>query len=110
MQHLQKSKSLLFICLLISSLHSLFAQTLTQTIRGVVVDKSVQIPIAGATVLLINSNPLKGTLTDSEGGFTIAQVPIGRQTIKVTYIGYKEMVMSNVVVNAGKELVLQESA
>lgn len=86
--------------------HSLNAQTLTQNIRGVVLDKSVQTPIVGATVVLVGSNPLKGTVTDAEGVFQLAQVPIGRQTVKITYMGYKEMTMSNVVVNAGKELVL----
>lgn len=54
----------------------------------------------------MGSTPLKGTISDNEGGFQLAQVPIGRQTIKITYMGYKEMIMSNVVVNAGKELVL----
>jgi ethanolamine utilization microcompartment shell protein EutS len=86
--------------------HSLKAQTLTQTIRGIILDKNIQTPIVGATVILVGSTPLKGTITDSEGGFQLSQVPIGRQTVKITYMGYKEMTMSNVVVNAGKELVL----
>jgi ethanolamine utilization microcompartment shell protein EutS len=86
--------------------HSLKAQTLTQTIRGVILDKNIQTPIVGATVVLVGSSPLKGTITDNEGGFQLTQVSIGRQTVKITYMGYKEMTMSNVVVNAGKELVL----
>lgn len=102
-----KWRSLLITHLLVLPFaHCSIAQTLTQTVRGIVLDKNIQTPIVGATVVLVGSTPLKGTLTDSEGGFQLSQVAIGRQTIKVTYMGYKEMVMSNVVVNAGKELVL----
>ncbi|WP_428657883.1 TonB-dependent receptor [Runella sp.] len=86
--------------------YSTHAQTLTQTIRGVILDKNIQTPIVGATVILVGSAPIKGTITDAEGSFQLTQVPIGRQTIKITSMGYKEMLMSNVVVNAGKELIL----
>lgn len=92
--------------LLLSFTHSLKAQTLTQTIRGVILDKNIQTPIVGATIMVVGSNPIKGTITDAEGSFQLTQVPIGRQTIKITSMGYKEMLMSNVVVNAGKELIL----
>lgn len=85
---------------------SAHAQTLTQTIRGVVVDKNLQTPIVGASVILVGSQPLKGTITDAEGAFQVSQVAIGRQTIKITYMGYKELTLSNVVVNAGKELII----
>ncbi len=114
MQNIQKPKQpsgnlsiILFAhLLLLSFTHSLKAQTLTQTIRGVILDKNIQTPIVGATIMVVGSNPIKGTITDAEGSFQLSQVPIGRQTIKITSMGYKEMLMSNVVVNAGKELIL----
>ncbi len=106
-QHYRK-QSLFFMAwfMLFPFIYSLHAQTLTQTIRGVIVDKNIQTPIVGATVVLVGSNPLKGIITDAEGSFQLVQVPIGRQTLKITSMGYKEMLMSNVVVNAGKELIL----
>ncbi|WP_128543965.1 TonB-dependent receptor [Larkinella soli] len=82
------------------------AQTITQTIRGTVVDQSLQTPIPGATVVLLNSSPLKGVSTDADGSFRIAQVPVGRQSLKISFVGYKDRVISNMVVDAGKELVL----
>lgn len=94
------------ITLLLSTSQISHSQTLTQTIRGIVVDKNVQMPIAGVSIVLVGSQPLRGTTTSSEGDFVLPNVPIGRQTLKVTYMGYKEMVMSNITVNAGKELVL----
>lgn len=107
--HLFSRYSYFFIAvmtLLFSTSQISHSQTLTQTIRGIVVDKNVQIPIAGVSIVLVGSQPLRGTTTSSEGDFVLPNVPIGRQTLKVTYMGYKEMVMSNIVVNAGKELVL----
>ncbi|MBO0931647.1 TonB-dependent receptor [Fibrella aquatilis] len=78
----------------------------TQTIRGSVVDQAVQTPIPGATVVLLSANPVRGTMTEADGSFRLTNVPVGRQTLKVSFVGYKEALLANVVVDAGKELVL----
>jgi hypothetical protein len=44
-----------------------FSQNITSTIRGVVLDKTLQQPLPGATVILLNSNPLVGVTTDFKG-------------------------------------------
>lgn len=105
---LYRNKSLFLMAsfILIPFIYSLQAQTLTQTIRGVILDKNIQTPIVGATVVLVGATPIKGTITDAEGNFQLHQVPIGRQTLKIASMGHKEMLMSNVTVNAGKELIL----
>ena len=82
------------------------AQQLTQTIRGTVVDKISQSPMPGAVVVLLGSTPLKGTATDIHGLFTLKDIPVGRQSIKVTFVGYKEAIIPNIAVNSGKEVVL----
>jgi hypothetical protein len=86
---------------------NLKAQTLTQTVRGTVTDKISETQLPGAAVVLVGSNPLVGTTTDVEGNFKLTNVPVGKQSIKVTYIGYKEMVVPNITVNSGKELVIK---
>ncbi len=86
---------------------NLKAQTLTQTVRGTVTDKISETPLPGAAVVLVGSNPLVGTTTDVDGNFKLTNVPVGKQSIKVTYIGYKEMVVPNITVNSGKELVIK---
>ena len=58
------------------------AQTLSQTLRGTVVDKVSQSPIPGAIVQLLNSDPANATMTNEKGIFKLIQVPIGKQTIK----------------------------
>lgn len=94
------------LLLLLIPVHFLQAQTPTQTIRGVVNDKVSQSPLPGASVLIVGSNPVMGTVTDMNGNFKLSNVPVGKQTIKISMIGYKEQVLSNLVINAGKELVL----
>ena len=59
-----------------------------QTIRGKVVDKQTQAPIIGATVILENTEPLKGDDTNRDGEFRIQQVKPDRYTIRVSYLGY----------------------
>ena len=82
------------------------AQSFTQTVRGTVIDQSLQTPIPGATVMLLNASPVQGTLTDIDGSFRLSGVRVGRQTLKITFVGYKDALLTNVAVDAGKELVL----
>lgn len=82
------------------------AQDITQTIRGTILDQVTNTPLPGASVVLMNSNPLKGMNTDLDGNFRIDNVPVGKQTLRVTYMGYKEQIIPNIIVNSGKETVL----
>ncbi|MBX2964052.1 MAG: TonB-dependent receptor [Cyclobacteriaceae bacterium] len=82
------------------------AQTLTQTIRGKIVDQVTQFPLPGATVVILNTDPLIGATTDTEGEFKIQKLPIGTYTLRISFIGYKDFVLPNVIVNSGKEVVL----
>ena len=76
----------------------------TQRIRGTLVDQVLQKPVPGATVSL----PLIGktTQTDSAGNFCFSNVPVGSHQIRISHISFKEVLLENLVVNAGKELVL----
>ncbi len=82
------------------------AQTQTQTIKGTIIDKQSQVTIPGVTVIIIGSEPVKGTVTDLDGQFKLNNVNPGRYDLKVTYIGYKEIVIPNVVVTSGKEVAV----
>lgn len=94
-----------YFCILLSTLFlNLSSQTITQTIRGIVVDKQSQSPIPGAIVQVLNSDPLLGTSTNEKGEFKILNVPIGRWQLKFQVISYKEKYVT-VILNAGKESV-----
>jgi hypothetical protein len=87
-------------------LNQVNSQVLTQTVRGVVTDKESKQPLIGATVIILGSNPLQGSTTDDNGRFKIEKVITGRQTLKISYLGYNEVQIPNIVVNSGKEVVL----
>lgn len=99
----------ILIILLILIGHSLKAQPLTQTVRGTIADKISETPLPGAAVVLLGTDPLIGTTTDLDGNFKLTNVPVGKQNIKVSYMGYKDVVLPNVSVNSGKEVVLKIS-
>ncbi|MFK7932814.1 MAG: carboxypeptidase-like regulatory domain-containing protein [Saprospiraceae bacterium] len=91
---------------LLSSNVVLFGQNATQLIRGTVIDEDTQIPLIGATVSVLNVEPLIGTTTDEEGVFRLEKVSIGRVNLMVSYIGYQDKFVSNIEVNSAKEIIL----
>ena len=66
--------------------NSINAQNPTQTIKGTIIDKQAQYPLPGVSVIIIGSNPLKGTSTNSEGKFSLTEVAPGRYDLKVTFL------------------------
>ena len=82
----------------------LFSQT--QTLRGIVLDKQSETPIIGATIQVLDLTTSIGATTDAEGNFALKNVPVGRQTIRVSYIGYEPQTVPNILVTAGKEVLL----
>ena len=85
--------------------NTLFSQ-ITQNITGTISDKSIKSPLIGANVVILNTNPLKGATADNDGRFKIEAVPIGKYSLKISFIGFKDVVLNNVTVNSGKELDL----
>lgn len=103
---LQSTKILLvtiFLCWLSQAVR---AQNYTQTLKGTVLDKAVKTPLAGATVVLLDVEPTMGAMTDADGRFRLPAVPVGKHTIRVTYLGYKALTQPNVTLNSGKETEL----
>ncbi|MEQ9438755.1 MAG: TonB-dependent receptor [Cyclobacteriaceae bacterium] len=88
---------------------SLLAQSATQTLRGQIVDAQSKFPLAGVNIIVLDSDPLIGAATDTQGYYTLADVPIGRQALQVSFMGYEARTIPNVVVTAGKQVVLDVS-
>ena len=89
-------------------LHIIFiASSQTQTIRGSIIDKESNYPLAGANVVLFTDSVIINAVqTDENGNYELTNVSLGRQTIKVSYLGYKEVVLPNIIVSSGKEVLL----
>ncbi|MBD0256439.1 MAG: carboxypeptidase-like regulatory domain-containing protein, partial [Cytophagales bacterium] len=95
------------LLLIFGGCFSVAAQSLTQTVRGRIVDKETQTPLPGATVqLLSDSAGTTGTATDADGYYRLDKVNVGRQTLRFSYIGYQNADIANVVETSGKEVIL----
>ena len=58
-------KKVLFLTLLFVLISIVgVSQELVSTIKGTIVDKISQSPLIGATVILVNSKPINGAVTD----------------------------------------------
>ena len=55
-----------------------FSQNLTQTVRGTIVDVDSKLPLIGATLMILGTDPLIGMATDVNGEFKMKNIPIGR--------------------------------
>lgn len=82
------------------------AQQPLQSVRGSVIDNASQAPVAFANVMLMNTQPLLGGVTDSLGNFSIASVPVGRYDLKITCVGYEDAFVREVTVNSAKQSIL----
>ena len=99
---------LIFLILLFSNV-SLGQETgeKLQTVRGQVLDQQSQYPLIGASVLVLETNPPLGGITDINGYFKIEKVPVGVINLRISYLGYEEQVIPNVQVTIGKQTSLQ---
>ncbi len=75
-------------------------------IKGLVVDKQSETPLNGATVELLGSEEGIGGITDFDGYYRLENVPLGRQTIRVSYVGFEPVTIPNIVVTSGKDAVV----
>jgi hypothetical protein len=95
--------SLLTLCIMSMQVQAQSAQT----IRGRIVDEVNNTPLIGVNIVIVSSTDKQlGSTTDVEGNYRIENVPVGRQSLKITYVGYEDQTISNIVVTAGKEVVL----
>ena len=82
------------------------AQQVTQSIKGRIIDKETQLPLPGATIAILDSDPVMGAVADADGNFVIRNVPVGRYTLRANFITYEPVLLSELLVSSGKELVL----
>jgi len=85
---------------------SLYAQKPTQTIRGLVLDADSKTPLVGATISIQgNENPLATTSTEN-GAYQIDEVPVGRYSMEINYLGYQKIYIPELLIESGKEFIL----
>jgi len=81
--------------------------THTQTVRGTVLDAVSNSPLTGVTVAVMEGGKaVQGAITTTSGAFKIKNVRQGRRVVRVTAIVYEPYINDNVLVTAGKEVIL----
>lgn len=76
------------------------------TLRGKVSDRATGDPLPGANVIVLNTS--LGVATDYNGEFTLPHIPVGKQSIKISYIGYEPIVVE-VTIESKKILAMDFS-
>jgi len=70
-------------------------------ISGTVTDSITHAPVRFASVALLSGQtkaPVKGTQTDSIGHFMLENVPAGTFALRITYVGYNNIVKQNILI------------
>ena len=101
-----KKTIILSVLLFASIIVGLDAQEYLQTVKGKITDADTKISLPGAAVVLVGTDPLRGTISDLDGNFRLDKVPVGRHTLSVSYIGYEDVIINQVLVSSGREVVL----
>lgn len=103
----QMIRTLLIVLVYTLTVHlSLSGQTPSQVIRGTVIDEDSQLPLIGATISVLDIEPVIGTTSDEDGVFRLEEIPIGRVNLAISYLGYQDKFISNLEVNSAKEIIL----
>ena len=104
-----KKNQVIITLLLAFFINFTFSQSPSQTIKGNVIDKQSQNTIPGVVISILNVDPIKKVLTDLDGNYKLENIVPGRYEIHAKYTGYKEIVISNVIVTTGKEVIVDIS-
>lgn len=76
--------------------HSLTAQPAAGTIEGQVLDHDTRTPLIGANIILLNT--ALGAVSDTQGRFTIPNVPVGTYAPQFRMVGYTPFTRTDVIV------------
>lgn len=99
-------KKFLSLLVVFFSAYFSFSQTITQNIRGTVIDSESKYPLLGSKIKVIDiEGATYGAVCDMAGEFVINDVPIGKRIIEVSSIGYNTREISSIL-TSGKELFL----
>ncbi len=93
----------ILIVMVLCSINSI-AQT--GIIKGNVIDKQSEITLTGATIELLNIDKKTGITTDINGRFRLENIPIGRHTIRISFIGFDTITIPNIMVTTGKDAII----
>ena len=92
--------SLMCLILLLVTSPNSSAQS-SGSISGKIIDNSNNEELIGANVLIIGTN--YGASSDIDGQFSIKLVPVGKYTLKISYISYQTVTVEDVEVKPSED-------
>ncbi len=81
---------------------AVYAETENGSITGIIVDDSTTAPVSYASVALLSaadSSILNGMITNDQGKFQFTDLPYGKYNLKVTFVGYKPVLIKDLEVS-----------
>ena len=85
-----------FATLLLLTLLAL--QAAAGVLKGTIIDKTNREPLTGATVQLVGTT--NGAVADLDGNYQLDNLKSGTYTIAVKYVGYKDIIQTEVNITA----------
>lgn len=73
-------------------------------LKGRVIDRDSRMPLPYATVVVMNTDPIKGATTNEQGDFRIENIPVGRHSIRISYVGYEDLVLPEIFIGSSREV------
>jgi len=105
----KKIQRLLFVTVLFFGTAQI--TTAQNALKGVVIDKTTGEPVIGATIYFKNLK--KGASTNTDGNYSIENIPAGTHTMEIACISYKTISLPDMEIKSGKnefDIVMEESA
>lgn len=100
------SKITIIALLLFVSSTTLAQKTYRGNISGYITDQITKEALIGANIIIEDSTEFIGTVTNEDGYFSFKELPVGRHSLKISYIGFYSKNLANIYLGSGKELVL----
>lgn len=84
----------------------LAAQQPVQSLRGTIANADNARPLAGASVLVLDTDPVFGTTSSLSGAYVLEKLPVGRYRVQFSFVGFETLTLAEVLVEPGRETVL----
>lgn len=91
----------ILLALLLLAAFNVSAQT--GSIRGRIIENITERPLEGATIVYMGDTTLSA-VSDKDGRYKLNNLPVGRLTLSISYIGYDEVILPNIDVISGKDV------
>ena len=79
-----------------------FAQGTTQSIVGKVFDEITKEPLPFASIVVKESDPIIGIVSDTDGSFILENMTLGRHTLIISMIGYDTYEIKELLLSSGQ--------